>query len=277
MSLKIKADDISYWDKHRGVVRSRKGGWVMGEGVFNHGYSMMDDLVGNVSYMQVMVLNAIGRLPERRFADWLEAFHICLSWPDPRIWCNQVGALGGASECSVVASTVAGVLAADSSIYGIRPIIEGVRFIQRALEIHRTGLTAQEIVAREIQANGGKVSIMGYARPIAKGDERIPAMERVAEVLGYAIGEHLALAYEIEEVLVEQYDETMNILGYVAAFLADQGVAPEEAYRMTAVVVSSGVTACYVDSRDRPAGSFLPLRCEDIEYAGRPPREVPDP
>ena len=107
-----------FWDQRRGTIQSKKGGWVVGKAIFNHGYSMMDDLVGKVSYMQVLVLNATGRLPERPVADWLDAIHICLSWPDPRIWCNQIGALGGAMRASVVASTTAGVLAADAKSYG---------------------------------------------------------------------------------------------------------------------------------------------------------------
>jgi citrate synthase len=37
----------------------------------------------------------------------------------------------------------------------------------------------------------------------------------------------------------------------------------------------SGVTACYVDAVERPAETFLPLRCDDIDYQGPPPRDVP--
>lgn len=37
----------------------------------------------------------------------------------------------------------------------------------------------------------------------------------------------------------------------------------------------SGVTVCYVEEADKPPESFLPLRCDDIEYQGKPPRKVP--
>jgi citrate synthase len=269
--------DHNFWDQRRGKIFSRKGGWRMGESIIHsHGYSMMDDLVGEHSYFQVLILNAVGRLPERRVADWLEAAFICLSWPDPRIWCNQIGALGGSNKSSVVAATVAGVLAADSTMYGSRPLLEGVSFIQQALRDKKEqGLSAQEIVAREVAKHRGKVNIVGYARPFAFGDERVFAMERVTRELGFEIGEHLKLANEIRDVLFEEYGESININGYASAFMSDHGYSPEEIYRICSICVVSGVTACHVDAEGRAPDSFLPLRCEDIQYEGKAPRQVP--
>jgi citrate synthase len=263
-----------FWDERRGKIQSKKGGWVVGKGIFNHGYSMMDDLVGKVSYMQVMVLNATGRLPERCVADWLDAIHICLSWPDPRIWCNQIGALGGAMRASVVASTTAGVLAADAKSYGNKTVIQGIRFIRAALLDFKRGLSVDEIIGNECAKHRGKPNIMGYARPLAKGDERVVAMERVQQELGLPSGEHLQLAKQIEQSLLKDFDESMNIGGYVSAFLSDLGYTDEEAYRILAVLVTSGVTACYADTRDKAPDSFLPLRCADIEYTGQLARPV---
>ena len=277
MLSKADSSNTEFWDQQRGVIRSRKGGWIIGQGVFSHGFSMMDDLVGEVSYMQVVILNVTGRLPERRLANWIEAVHICLSWPDPRIWCNHIGALGGTVRASAVASTVAGVLAADSRTYGTRPLIEGVGFIQNALKKKQAGISVEQIVETECAHHGGKPFIMGYARPLAKGDERIISMERVTADLDFPVGKHLELAYDIERVMIRDFDESMNINGYVSAFMSDQGFTPEEIYRIFQAVVSSGVTACFVDSSDRPPGSFLPLRCDDIDYQGQPPRSLHDP
>jgi citrate synthase len=237
---------------------------------------MMDDLVGKVSYMQVLVLNATGRLPERAVADWIEAVHICMSWPDPRIWCNQIGALGGATQTSVVAAITAGVLAADAKTYGSKPLLQGVRFIQDALQQQHAGASAAEIVAGECAKYRGKPNITGFARPLAKGDERVVAMERVQKGLGLPAGEHLRLALQIEDVLLRGYGESMNINGYVSAFLSDHGYTAEEIYRIFALVVNSGITACYVDTQGRLADGFLPLRCVDIEYTGKLARSVPE-
>ena len=116
------------WEKYHGRIVSSRGGWKIGSGIQNCGYDMMNDLVGKTSYMQVVVLNATGRLPSKAIADWIDAIHICLSWPDPRIWCNRIGALAGSSRASGVAASCLGVLAAESTSYGIKPLISGVDF-----------------------------------------------------------------------------------------------------------------------------------------------------
>jgi len=268
--------DTSYWDNYRGVLRSQKGGWVVGEAVYNHGYSMLDELVGKATFMQVLILNVTGRLVERRLADWMEAYFNCLSWPDARVWCNQIGSLGGTMRTSPVAAVGAGILAADSRMYGPGAAIAGVEFIINALKKKRAGMTAEDIVREQQRRPGSVPAIVGYIRPVASGDERIPAMERVTTQLNFAIGEHLTLAYEIEQVMLQKFNEGMNIAGYRSAFLADQGFSPQEVYRTLAACVHSGVLACYAEAADSPPESFLPLRCDDIDYQGKPPRPLPE-
>lgn len=263
-------------DKKRGKIISNTGGWFPGVGVFSHGYSLLEELVGEKTYFQLLILNATGRLVDKALADWVEAIYGCLSWPDPRIWCNQIGALAGTVRTSVVAATTMGSLAADSRSYGPFTLLDGVSFIQQAFVQHKAGMSAENIVEEITNANRGKPYIVGYIRPIAKGDERLETMERVSQKLGFTEGEHLLLAYEIEKVLMKKFDEGMNINGYMSAFLSDQGFSPQEVYRMFAAMVASGVTACYLDTFRRPPNTFLPLRCEDIDYQGTPRRAVPD-
>ncbi|WP_196138324.1 hypothetical protein [Aliikangiella sp. G2MR2-5] len=265
---------FQYWQERKNKIVSHTGGWKIGEGVFCHGFSMMDDLVGKKSYMQVLILNATGKLVSENLAKWFEAVFICLSWPDPRIWCNHIGALGGSYRNSIVASTCAGILAADSRTYGSRPILEGVDFIKRAVEFKTKSEDIESFVKLELKKTRGKPQFMGYARPITKGDERIIAMEPFTKSLGFDFGEHMEAAYEIEEILIRDFNEGMNINGYVSAFLADQGISPEEAYSIFTIVVNSGVLACYLDSSHQSQGAFLPIACGDIEYIGKPKRSI---
>jgi citrate synthase len=267
---------IESLQQQRGKIVSSTGGWFPGKGVFSHGFSMLEELVGEKTYFQIVILNATGKLVDKRLADWVEAIYGCLSWPDPRIWCNQIGALAGAARTSVVAATTIGSLAADSRSYGPFTLLDGVNFIQSAYQQHDQGSSADEIVARITAANRGKPYIVGYIRPIAKGDERLDAMEKFAAKLGFEYGPHLLLAYEIEKVLMREFDEGMNINGYMSAFLSDQGFTAQEVYQMFAAMVASGVTACYLDTYKRPPDTFLPLRCDDIDYQGAAKRTVPD-
>jgi len=131
-------------------------------------------------------------------------------------------------------------------------------------------------VAAEQRHSGAKPMIIGYARPIVSGDERISALEQLRVQLGFEIGEHLQLAFEIEKVMHEKTNERMNLFGYAAPFLLDQGFSDQELYRMISVVVSSGVQACYAEAADQPPETFFPLHCNDTDYQGKPPRDVPE-
>ena len=150
-----------------------------------------------------------------------------------------------------------------------------MQFIQDAFVQYQQGDSAETIVARITAANRGKPYIVGYIRPIAKGDERLEAMEKVGKKLGFEEGAHLLLAYKIEKVLLREFDEGMNINGFMSAFLSDQGFSAQEVYQMFAAMVASGVTACYLDTYHRPPDTFLPLRCTDIDYQGSAARPVP--
>jgi hypothetical protein len=274
----MEKDDTSFWDAMRGKIHTRKGGLVISTGtVKNHGYDLLNDLMGNIPYFQLLILNVTGRIPERRLAEWLEAYFFCLSYPDARIWCNHIGSLAGTLSASPVAATCAGVLTSDSRMYGPGAVLDSVNFITDALSKKKTGMSAEEIVkVHPRRRPDGTPMISGYNRPVASGDERIPALERITARLGFQRGEHLTLAFEIEEVMYQKYNEHINSGGYRSAFLCDQGFSGKEIYRILSLIVSAGVMACYCEAADRPGETFFPLRCDDIDYQGKPPRALPD-
>lgn len=270
------APDLAFWDAHRNVIRTRKGGAQIGAGrVTSHGYSILDDLVGRASYFQILMLNITGRLPEERLARWVEATFSCLSWPDARIWCNLVSALGGTVRTSPVAAITAGILASDSKLYGPGTMIGATAFITRALAKRKQGDLIVDIVNEYSRRPGTKPIIPGYARPLAYGDERVIAMEKITSELGYGIDDHMAVAYEVQDYLFEHYQEGLNLAGYMMAFLSDRGLTATEIYRLYALCVNNGIHACYAEAYDRTPESFLPMRCDDIEYQGQPYRPVP--
>lgn len=269
--------DTRFWDERRNVIRSRIGGARIGEGtVTSHGYSLLEDLAGKKSFFQILILNVTGRLSEERLARWMEASFICLSWPDSRIWCNGIGSLAGTMRASPVAAVTAGVLASDSRIYGPPTAKMAATAIAEGVALQRQGQTLKEIVGQINRVPQKRVPVIpGFSRPVATGDERVPVMHRVAEELGFGIEDHLAFAYDVHEFLLSEHGESINLAGYVAAFLTDQGVTPGDIYRLYSMCVNSGVHACYGEAYDNPAESYLPMRCDDVEYVGVPYRSVP--
>jgi len=266
---------IEELNRLRGKLSHRKGGWIIGSGVTSYGYDLLNELLPNKSYFHVMVLNATGRMPDDDLCAWLEAIYICLSWPDPRIWCNTVGSLGGTARASVLASTAAGLVASESKLYGPRTLIGGVEFIQSCEEKMRNGESIEATLKTLVKKSRGKIHAPGYVRPIADGDDRVDIMLKYSQQLGFTIGRHVKRGLEIESYLRKHYKQSMNVGGYISAFLADQEFTAKQVYCLFPTMVSSGVTACYVDDSDKSAGHFLPLRCDDVKYEGPEKRTLP--
>ncbi|HEY3486741.1 MAG TPA: hypothetical protein VGL10_01635, partial [Gammaproteobacteria bacterium] len=236
-------------------------------------YSMLDDFVGNLKWFQVMLLNATGKLSDKKLADWLEAVFICISWPDSRIWCNQIGSFGGSARTAAVAAVCSGIIASDSRMYGVGPLGMVAIFMMNLKNKIEDGWNIEKFYEKECKRKD-RLFIPGYARPLAKGDERITAMERVTKNLGFSRGPHLQSAFVLSEYLYKQHGESINIGGYIVAFLCDQGFSAKEITRTYSLIVNGGIHACYAESADDIPNGYLPLRCDDILYTGKPERII---
>ena len=265
--------DHQYWDQRNRTIFSRKGGWELGKGITLHGYSLLDDLVGTSSFFQVLILGITGKLPEERIAKWTEATFLCMSWPDPRIWCNQVSTFGGELRTSNINAVAAGMMSSESMIYGPLAGLEAVKFIHHAYEFTLKGGNTKEFIETVATTRAG-LKAPGYGRPIAKGDERVAAMINYAQELGFDEGPHLKLALEIEEHLLTTHQESLNLAGYMAAFGSDLGYSISQLHRIITMCVSGGLHSCFAESRDQPSDSFLPLRCDDLKYTGPEERTI---
>jgi hypothetical protein len=104
-------------------------------------------------------------------------------------------------------------------------------------------------------------------------DERIEPMMKHAAELGFSDGDHVGLAFAVEDILrKKRWRLHMNIAAPVAGLVADQGLSPDEYYRFMILGFSAGMIPCYSDALAKPAGAFFPLRCDRVHYRGKPRR-----
>lgn len=264
-----------YWDERSDKIETSIGKWVGGVDVNIRGMSLLKDCFNQISYMRLQVLNITGRLISPELGKWLENNFMVMSYPDSRIWCNQIGALSGTMGTSPVAAILAGTLGADSRVYGGSQTSSiAMSFLSNALIAYRSGTTIEKIVS-DIPIKHGKPAIVGFARPIKRNDERIEPHRKMTKELGFGIGEHMKFANEVDNYVNKKYQLGINIGGYTAAFMLDQSFTPNELYQIKAICVSSGVAACYSDNINKPENSYLPLKCTDVEYTGCKKRKVP--
>lgn len=263
-----------YWDQRNKHIYSSIGHWQGGVDVTIEGFSLMNELMGNVTLMQLTILNATGKLVSKAIADWVEVCFMGLSYPDSRIWCNQISAYAADTNTTVVAAASSAILSADSRAYGgSQARYLSMKFQQQAFAIYQKTQSMSEAIA-SAKVTNGKPIITGFARPIDKDDERLVPFAAIQEKLGIVVGDYLSFAKKLSEYLDENYNLSMNCGGYASAFLLDQGFTPNEGYKLSAFAVISGAIACFRDLEVQPANSFLPLKCSDVKYTGHAPRAI---
>ncbi len=264
-----------YWRQRSGRITTTIGKWIAGDDVSIRGHSLLKDILGKMSYTQLHVLNITGRVVSRPLATWIENNYMGSSYPDARLWCNQIGAIAGTQDTSSVAAIAAGCLAADSRAYGgSMATFITMNYLQRARERLTAGLTIDALID-EAPIKHGRPAIVGFVRPIDKSDERIEPYKKMTRKLGFRPGPYMRLAENLSAIMEQRFATGMNFGGFSSAFLLDQDFSPQEGYLIRSLCVSSGVAACYVDNLQHPEKSFLPLKCADISYDGPQPRPLP--
>ncbi len=262
------------WSKMHNRIEAH-GGWQPQQGqVFSHGHNMLNSLAGDWPWFKVMALNATGKEISLALAKWLEALFSCISWPDSRIWCNQMASFGGTVKAPAVVSVAAGMIASNSRFYGTAPLQMVCEFIQLARSELVTH-SVEEFIQQHVIKSSGKYYMPGWARPLSRGDERVPTMYHISyEELNFEIGEHMQASMTLDTQLSQQLNESINIGGFLCAFLLDQGFTKVEVTRLCTLITNGGMHACYAEAADSPPLSYLPLQCDDIEYTGRKRRSL---
>lgn len=272
--MKPPTPDTTPWDGRRGRISTPLGQWLGGRDVRVRGRWLLADLLGQVSLVQLTVLNITGRLIEPALATWFEKTVFFTSYPDPRIWCNHLGAMAGNGGASPAAAAAVGTLAADSRAYGSKLQYLMVRTLEHISERRQSGADWPQALA-DLPARNGTPELPGFARPGRMPDERLAPVQQLTRELGFLPGPYLQLVTELSAYLSEHHGLDMNAAAYGCAFLMDRGFSADEVYRLRTSDVLGGVLACYSGWHGEPEDGFLPLRCEDVVYLGPPERTLP--
>lgn len=245
------------------------GAWFPGERVVLRGKDVLNDL-GHRRWMEFFVY-AITSRESPGLARLIEGiWALSSSYPDPRLWNNRVAALAGTTRSTCALGVAAANAVSEATLYGLRTSRGALDFFYRADRQLRDGKALDAIVRAELKRYR---VVYGYGRPIVDIDERIPPLLRFGETLGLREGRYIQLALEIDDYFKQsRYKYRINVSALAAAFGADQGLTPDEFYRLATLSFSGGIFPCYIDAHDKPEGSFFPLRTSSIDYRGTPER-----
>jgi len=266
------------WHKfadHRDRIVSKSGEWIIGGGSTLHSYNIQQDLVQNASWMQCMLLSVTGKLYPTNIATFVEALFVVTGYPDPRLWCNRVGALAGSSQCSAAASIATSISSAEGMVYGGQAIYKSSIFLQKAhSQLFDNGGDALSLFVDDYLSQ--KKTIFGFGRPLTNTEERIHPIIEKALSLGLNEGRYCLVAKNIESYLqARSKNIILNFGGYIAAWLLDLGFKSVQIYHIQTLLFYNGMVPCYIEAFENEPGTFLPIACEDILYEGVEERELP--
>jgi len=242
--------------------------WIEEDFIVTRGY-FQEDLIGNVSFADVVFLLLKGDLPSKEESMMLDA--ILVSFCDHGVTppSTQIARLAASTGSPLHASAAAGLLAFGREHAGA--IQDCMKLLQETLK--DDGEVSQ--LAREI------------VHDYLERDERIPGFghryhsrdPRAARILELArkykcMGRHTQLALEIEKILNRLKDINMNIDGANAAILSDLGFHWEIGTGMFMIGRLPGLIAHISEEKmeEKPFRKTLDLG--DIEYYGRKPDRI---
>jgi citrate synthase len=234
------------------------------ERVVMRGKDLHHDL-GDLDWFAVHLYSITGRIFKEKELELLNYIWSSTSYPDPSIWPNNTAALAGSVRSTASLAMAAGLINSEATLFGGRPLKKTQDFFLRAKKAKNNGLSLEQIVEQEIKNNG---VIFGYGRPLANVDERVPHTIKKVQELGFADGECVKMALEINDYLVETRKIAMNIVALDGAIGADFGFTPEEFHLYMNLCFYAGQPACYLDAVEKPEGSFFPVRCSSITFDG---------
>lgn len=267
-----KNQNYEYW-------RTSAGNWFPGERIVLNGVDVLASMTGK-SWMDVILLAITGKIPERQTAEFLDAvLALSGSIPDPRLWNNRIATLAGTTRSTPALGMSAGMAASDAIIFGFQPMMGAHQLLNEVAVQLDAGFPLDTIIRERLardqssRPGAGKHRSLalfpGYGRPVATGDERVPAIMKLVHQYGHAQGRIVTLAFHIESGLQQcGLPLRLNTGGLIAAICADQGMSALQLYYYVSHCFYVSLAACNADALQHDIGSFFPLRCSQIEYQG---------
>lgn len=250
--------------KHEDTIVTRMGKGFLGERVVYRGKDLHHQLK-NKQWLELFAFGITGREFSENELKLLNFIWVSTSYPDKAIWPNHITALAASSRSTASLGLSIGMTVFEASIYGGKPMKLGIDFFIRAVTKRKAGTSLEKIIETELSKH--KV-IFGYGRPLANIDERVPHVVNFAKELGLADGEHLKLALEVAHYLKSSKGLRINGAAITCALGADLGFSANEFHLFTTPLVIAGMPPCFIEAKENPEGSFLPIRCDRISYTG---------
>lgn len=245
-------------------VVTKMGRSFLSERVVYRGKDLHHEL-GELSWLELFAFGITGRHYSPAEVKVLNYIWLSTSYPDKSIWPNHIVALAGSYKTTPGLAMSAGIAACEANIFGGKPFRTAIDFFIRAKHCRDDKGCLQAYLEAELAAH--KV-IFGYGRPLASTDERVPHLIHFIRKSAFKTTQHFDIAIEIAHLLKQQKGLNMNVAALYAALGADLGFTPKAFHTFMTLCFVAGMPPCYLEADEQTEGTFLPVRCDRVNYVG---------
>lgn len=227
--------------------------------------SLVDDLMGRLSFTEMMFFQAFGRMPGRAETAILDAVLVTLM--EHGLTPSSISArlIYDSAPEALQAAVAGGLLAVGSQFVGT---MEGTaRLLDDIVADADGAAAAARRIAAAHRAEGRPVP--GFGHPIHRPDDpRTPRLIEIARSHGVE-GRHIAALEALAEAVDEVYGKhiTVNATGAIAAVLREIAI-PWQVMRGFAVISrAAGLVGHILEEQARPAARYMwALAVEGVPY-----------
>lgn len=237
------------------------------------GYKL-DELMGKVSYAQMVYLLFKGEMPSQNVGKMIETIFVS-SVDHGTTPPSVLSALTVASTGAPLNAAVAAGILSISKFHG-GAIEDCMRILQQGMEVVNTENKTMEEAAKQIisEYRSVKKRLSGFGHRVHTNDPRTPKLFGIAQELGIA-GDYVQLAQTFVAVLKESTGKhlPLNVDGAIAALLCEMDFDPVLANAFFMIARVPGLVAHIYEekTRQKPMRKIHPT---DVEYDGPEDREL---
>ncbi len=237
------------------------------------GYKL-DELMGNVSYAQMVYLLLKGEMPSENIGKMIET--ILVSSVDHGTTPPSVlSALTVASTGAPLNAAVAAGILSISKFHG-GAIEDCMLILKQGMKLVQDENKSMEEAAKQVitEFRAGKKRLSGFGHRVHTNDPRTPKLFGIAKDLGIA-GDYVTLAQTFVDMLKEITGKhlPLNVDGAIAALLCEMDFDPILANAFFMIARVPGLVAHIYEEKTRmkPMRKIHPT---DVEYDGPEEREL---
>ena len=237
------------------------------DAIYVRGASLVDDLIGKLTFTEMMYFQLLGERPTPSQTKILDAVLVTLM--EHGITPSAIASRLIYDSCpeAIQAAVAAGLLGVGSTFIGT---MEGCAANLEEIISSENQLNTAKTIAQRFRA--AKRPIPGFGHPHHKPDDpRSPRLLAVAEEAGVA-GNHIRalrlLASEVDAAWGRHL--TINATGAIAALLGEIGVPPEIARGIAVVSRAAGLVGHIREEQQDPSARHIwNVVSEAVPYSGK--------